>query len=76
MVRGEGNGTKERWGVQGQVGEEVLMEVVGGYCGSMVEAYVQVDMVERLGVLLEGGSDQYNVCRVLGALEEHLTGGC
>jgi hypothetical protein len=43
MVRGEGNGTKERWGVQGQVGEEGLMEVVGGYCGSMVEVYVQVD---------------------------------
>jgi hypothetical protein len=42
----------------------------------MVEVYVQVDTVERLGVLLEGGSDQCNVCRIPGALEEHLTGGC
>jgi hypothetical protein len=42
----------------------------------MVEAYVQLDTVERLGVLLEGGSDQRNVCRVPGVLEEHLTGGC
>ena len=30
----------------------------------MVEAYVQVDTVERLGVLLEGGSDQRNVSPV------------
>jgi hypothetical protein len=42
----------------------------------MVEAYVQVDTVERLGVLLEGGSDRGNVSRLPGALEEHLTGGC
>jgi hypothetical protein len=55
---------KGEW-VQGQVGEEVLME-----------AYVQVDTVERLGILLGSGSDQRNVSRVPGALEEHLTGGC
>jgi hypothetical protein len=43
MVRGEGNETRKGEWVQGQVGEEVLMEVVEGCCGSMVEVYVQVD---------------------------------
>jgi hypothetical protein len=38
--------------------------------------FVLVVAVRRVGVLLEGGSDQCNVCRVPGALEEHLTGGC
>jgi hypothetical protein len=39
----------------------------------MAEVYVQVDRVERLGVLLDGGSDQPNVSPVPGALEEHLS---
>jgi hypothetical protein len=37
---------------------------------------VQVDAVERLGVLLEGRQSSVQCLQVLGALEEHLTGGC